>query len=126
MRKPRHRPTFAEMLASLPARDPVAGPMVPSPATARRLMDGEGGVWTMSRDHLDPRLAARLVAKADLMIVGRAGGSDPVPIAAEQRHRVWAEEVVPRLDAEEPPRYSAHEFRSEDDESILLYVEESC
>jgi hypothetical protein len=124
MPKKRNRPAFAEAVEALPAPDADDGPMVPSPATARRLTDADGTPWVLRRGPLDARLARRLTRSADAMVLGRNAGLELVPVEPGDRAAIWAD-LADRLDAETLPAYAAYEFTS-DDGGTLLYIEESC
>ncbi|MET9775658.1 hypothetical protein ABZ023_15630 [Streptomyces sp. NPDC006367] len=122
-KRPR-KATLAEVLASLPpAPDPPVA-WVPSPAGREEFADDEGRLWRKVRGPLHRRLARRLVARADVLIIGEGGGERFRPVPATERIAAWRQ-IEDRLLAECTPSYVPYEFVSTDG-LTLLYIEESC
>ncbi|MFC7220250.1 hypothetical protein ACFQLX_19080 [Streptomyces polyrhachis] len=116
--------TLAEIVASLPPAPEPSVEGVLSPAGRKEFVDDTGRRWLRVRGPLDPRVARRLVARADALIVGEVGGGRLRHVPPADRETTW-HRVKERPTGDSVPGYAPYEFVSEDG-MTLLYFEEGC
>ena len=122
----RSRPqSFADVVASLPERTAPDSGETLSPAGGGELVDADGRRWRKVRGPLLPPLVRRLATRADRMIVGEGGGSEPRDVPADARLAEW-QAMKGEFDSACADSHRAYEFASEDGDLTLLYVEVSC